>query len=528
MPTELTDTFKMSISKPLHTVIIPTAGTGSRMGNYTKNLNKTLLPYKNKPVLSHIIDSFPQDTHFVIPVGYLSQQVKDFCSIAYGDKHITFVDIDDWTSPVSGTAYTLKKCREVVHGPFWYVTCDTYMSDDVVSQLEAVSGNTDCYWTKTVPVGDTHLYTMFETTGSTITDIVFKQTVDNDRWLAFTGVMYIRNHEQWWNTLETLDSVEFIDNIKPGATTLPLDTWLDFGSPEIYKRELGVSQRFDFSKQDEVTYICKDRVIKWWLDHSTAQKKYQRVTHNPDIYPLNVGYRGNYLGYDLHPGSTLYEFNNPAAFDELLDWLDSRVWLRVDENISEQCMEFYKAKSLGRIQKYLERYPSVDTVKWVDGVAVKHYTEYLSNIDWHYLANTSVAAYTHGDLQFDNIIIQSNGDFKLIDWRHEFAGLTHCGDLYYDLAKMLGGCITSYLLIKEHRFDIEHDDDNVTLSIPSVDHSEVYIKKLESWVKSHGLDWRKVQMLVPLIYWNMAPLHTPPFDKFLWYLGLKLWELLDK
>jgi NDP-sugar pyrophosphorylase family protein len=38
------------------TVLIPTAGLGTRMGNYTKDLNKALLPYKNKPVLSHIID----------------------------------------------------------------------------------------------------------------------------------------------------------------------------------------------------------------------------------------------------------------------------------------------------------------------------------------------------------------------------------------------------------------------------------------------------------------------------------------
>ena len=72
----------------INTVIIPTAGTGSRMGNYTKNLNKALLPYKNKPVLSHIIDSFPKDTKFIIPVGYLSDQIKDFCKIAYADRNI--------------------------------------------------------------------------------------------------------------------------------------------------------------------------------------------------------------------------------------------------------------------------------------------------------------------------------------------------------------------------------------------------------------------------------------------------------
>ena len=66
-----------------NTVIIPTAGTGSRMGRYTTHLNKSLLPYLGKPVLGHIIDSFPADTRFVIPVGYLADQVKDFCLLTY-------------------------------------------------------------------------------------------------------------------------------------------------------------------------------------------------------------------------------------------------------------------------------------------------------------------------------------------------------------------------------------------------------------------------------------------------------------
>ena len=41
-----------------------------------------LLPYKDKPVLAHIIDNFPHNTRFVIPVGYLKEQIIDFCKVA--------------------------------------------------------------------------------------------------------------------------------------------------------------------------------------------------------------------------------------------------------------------------------------------------------------------------------------------------------------------------------------------------------------------------------------------------------------
>ncbi len=42
-----------------------------------------------------------------------------------------------------------------------------------------------------------------------------------------------------------------------------------------------------------------------------------------------------------------------------------------------------------------------------------------------------------------------------------------------------------------------------------------------------GWDYKKVQQLIPIIFWNMSPLHTAPFDMFLWYLGIKLFEELE-
>jgi hypothetical protein len=123
---------------------------------------------------------------------------------------------------------------------------------------------------------------------------------------------------------------------------------------------------------------------------------------------------------------------------------------------------------------------------------------------------------------FDNIIINDATEFTIIDWRQEFATLPVYGDIYYDLAKLSGGFIINYANIKNHNFGIEIDDETVTLSIPNVDHYDVYQNTLKSYIINRGLDYNKVQQLIPIIFWNMAPLHTAPFDIFLWYLGLKL------
>ena len=507
----------------VNTVIIPTAGTGSRMGNYTKNLNKALLPYKDKPVLGHIIENFPRDTKFIIPVGYLSEQIKDFCQVAYSDRDIIFVDIDDYTSKYSGTAYTLKQCRSLITSPFWYVPCDTYFDQPVVDYVR----DRDCYFVKTVPEQDTHLYTMFDKKNSFhIQDIKFKETTPSN-WVAFTGLMYIADFADFFARLAALDSNEFIFLIKQGSETAGLNTWLDFGSPSVYQTELSKSQKFDFTKKDEVTYICNNRVVKWWLDSTVAKKKYDKVLANPSVFPPNCTHSGNYMAYDFFPGKTLYEFNNPVAFGELLNWLETSVWHDRTADITQASIEFYKNKSIARINKFLEKYPNLSTVDVIDGVAVKDYSYYLDKIDWEYLATVTRPGFLHGDLQFDNIVISDSGEFKIIDWRHEFAGLIELGDIYYDLAKMAGGLIINYANIKNHNFNIEVDNGTVTLSIPNIDHITVYQEKLKKYILDNNLDYRKVQTLIPIIFWNMSPLHTAPFDLFLWYLGIKLFQELE-
>jgi hypothetical protein len=359
-----------------------------------------------------------------------------------------------------------------------------------------------------------------------IKEITFKKS-QSKSWAAFTGMMYIYNWQQYLLDLANLNSVEFIYLIERGGDTARLDTWMDFGCPEIYKTAYTKSHKYDFSKKDEVTYICNNRVVKWWLDETIPKKKYDKVTANPSVFPSNCVYKGNYMAYDYFKGQTLYEFNNPAAFAPLLDWLETNVWLDCNADVYNSSVEFYKTKSLSRINKFLEKYPNLSPVTNIDGVEVKDYNYYLDKIEWNYLATVTRPGFLHGDLQFDNIVISDDLEFKIIDWRHEFAGLVEYGDIYYDLAKMAGGLIINYANIKNHNFNIEIEDTTVTLSIPSIDHIAVYQAQLKKYIEDNNLDYKKVQMLIPIIFWNMSPLHTAPFDLFLWYLGIKLFAELD-
>ena len=86
----------------MKTVCILTAGLGTRIKKYSTYINKSLLPLKNKAAISHIIEKFPPNTSFVIAVGHLHHQVKDYLNLAYPKKKINFIKIDKYFGKNSG------------------------------------------------------------------------------------------------------------------------------------------------------------------------------------------------------------------------------------------------------------------------------------------------------------------------------------------------------------------------------------------------------------------------------------------
>ena len=177
--------------------------------------------------------------------------------------------------------------------------------------------------------------------------------------------------------------------------------------------------------------------------------------------------------------------------------------------------QFYKNKTIERVEQFRIKYPDWEEPYLVNGGATHSIDWYLRKIDWSWLCETSEWRFIHGDLHFDNTIYDAVADkFTAIDWRTDFAGSLY-GDLYYDLAKLLGGIRLSYKAIKDDQYVYSEMNQIVKLSVPAVENAEIYENQLKQWVESNKLNWNKVEILVPLIYLNMSPLHESPFDKFL-------------
>ena len=130
----------------------------------------------------------------------------------------------------------------------------------------------------------------------------------------------------------------------------------------------------------------------------------------------------------------------------------------------------------------------------------------------------------HGDLQFDNIIYnEENQTFKYIDWRESFGGSIEGGDIYYDLAKLYGGCIIPYNLAKDDNY-ISYIEGiaviNYDYKVPS--NLLKFKKKYEKWIVKNGYDLDRIKMITAIIFLNMSPLHSENFSKMLWFKSIEM------
>lgn len=497
------------------TVLILAAGFGRRMGPFSRMINKSLVPYDNKPLLSHIIEKFPVDTNFVIACGNMGQQIKDYVSTVHAEKNVDFVDIPDFDEISTGPATTIRYCSSRLPEKFFWISCDTLFDFTYHNKL-------DHNWIAVHPV-DSNIskdYCWIRRDGDNVIEvnnkISSKSAVD-----AFIGLMYV-NDIRFIENLEQTKARDVYEGFKGiDLKAYTVSEWQDFGTYEKWDAFNELLPEVSFPKPDEIFYSDNSKIIKFTTDVNLARLKFNRAQLNPACCPEDVSFTGNFLFYKREDGDTLYNSLTKETFVKFLNWAEEKLWIQTPppKNSKEIADTFYRKKTLERLAKFRVKHSSWAEFSLVNDRSVKTINEYISDIDFEELSYDTKWCYIHGDLQFDNIIYNKFKDrFTIIDWRTEFAGDLY-GDLYYDLAKMLGGIYLSYKLIKEDKFSYVEEGNAVRLSIPSVDDYNWYVDTLRRWVMSRNLNWKKVRTLVPIIYLNMSPLHDEPFDKFLFSLS---------
>jgi len=121
--------------------IILCAGLGKRMKPYTDDYQKTMLPFKGKPVLEFIIEGIKRaGIHdFILVVGYRKEQIIDYfqdgCN--WGIK-IDYIEQKD----LNGTGEAVLLCEELIDNSVFFLTWgDTLVSYEVYKEIIEIYGN---------------------------------------------------------------------------------------------------------------------------------------------------------------------------------------------------------------------------------------------------------------------------------------------------------------------------------------------------------------------------------------------------
>ncbi len=225
-------------------VLLTTSGTGSRLGELTKQTNKALVPLNGKPAISYIIDAHPKDTEFVVTVGYLGEQIREALPRLYPNHSFTFVEVDLYEGPGSSLGYSMLQAADQLQCPFIFHACDTLVFG---REIPAPDNN----WMASYRMeGDVSQYRTVEMgENGEATNINEKKQGSSQE--VFIGLFGVADYASYWRHLEALykadtqdqnlnDVMPLNEMLKDGMNSdvITFPVWLDTGNPQALEKTL--------------------------------------------------------------------------------------------------------------------------------------------------------------------------------------------------------------------------------------------------------------------------------------------------
>tara|TARA_B100001175_G_scaffold132422_1_gene112559 strand:- start:8553 stop:10121 length:1569 start_codon:yes stop_codon:yes gene_type:complete len=507
-------------------VFIPTAGLGKRLKENTEILNKSLLDLNNKPIISHIIEKFPNNTKFLIALGYKGDILKKYLKLVYKDRKINFVNIHPFKGKNSGLGLTLLKSSKYLKKPFLFISCDTLVKNgisfknyDWIGYSNKKSGNEY----RSIDIKKGKLIRINE------------KNIKHKNKKTYIGLAFIKNYKDFWNY--TKQNYKFSKNqgevfalnklSKKNNVYSKNFTWEDTGSIINYEKiklnYLKKNQPIILKKKNEAIWFVNGLVIKYSSDEKFIKKRVKRSKILKDFVPRIVDSNKYMYSYRFVEGEVMSKNLTLNKFKFLLNYL-KKFWVinnvSKNKNFELSCLKFYKNKTYSRIKMFNKKYNFTDRIQFINNFKVEKMKMILKKTNWKLLSN-GISSRFHGDLHFENIIINKN-KFKFLDWRQDFENNLKKGDLYYDLAKLLHGIIVDHNQVNKNNFRIDIKRNKVFLKIRQSSNHKTCLKYFEKWLINNGYNLKKVRILTALIFINIAPLHHHPYSLFLYFLGKKM------
>lgn len=518
------------------TVVIPAAGLGARLGDFTKNYSKAMCTLGKKPIISHIIEKFNDDDEIIILLGYKGDLLRECVESCHPNKNITFVNVDKFEGPGSGLGYSLHCAYDLLQKPFIFWSCDT-----VTPKFNLNNISYDTNWM----IGATAQNEYFDNyrhirvdNNNTVTAILPKLIKPSKNVFSYTGIAFIKDYKTFWDSY----SEGFIEHGEAyGLTNLSevkayfIEDWIDTGNRTIFEnaKDSYRSQMEEviLEKPDEAIWFIDNRVIKFHINEkfiSDRVERFNTILTNKQKeagirMPKLISYNKHTYVYKRADGVIASKnINGPKLIDIVSKYLDNieTVELSDDEKIAIY-KDFYLDKTISRIKKYCTDFSDIDKDDvYINGVKCQSAQKLVESIKWDKAALDGVFTYNyHGDFHLENILVNED-KYVMLDCRQNF-GKTMIGDAYYDLAKMMHSLVVNHNMVNENLFSVEHtspNEVNIDIHRTFID-CECENAMVEYLFSNDTYLYRQADLLTAIIFLNIAACHVYPYSKFLFYLG---------
>jgi len=501
-------------------VLITTGGMGSRLGDITKYMNKSLVRIGKKPAISYIVESYPKDIELIITVSHYKEHIQDFLTLVYPERKFTFIDTN--SSPSLGCSMLMAK--EKLNCPFIFHACDTIVNQPIQEPIYNWIGghkSTNSSHYRSFTVSNQKVLKMFE-----------KGEKDFD--YIYIGLCGIKDYKKFWLILDQLysknsDYKELSDCHVISKmlndyefTNIKFQDWFDIGNIDgLNIARKSVKETINVvEKYTEDIYMIDDSVIKFFYNDNIVKKRVERSNLLKGLVPKVTGVNGNFYKYKYIDGNVLSENVTVPIFNDLIEWSNKFLWIKSNKANSETFEKFYNfyfTKTRKRMNMFVSENNIQDERKIINGISCPSIMNMVDSIDENLLCNENPCQF-HGDFILDNIIYTKDKKFCLIDWRQDFGGTTKYGDIYYDLSKLNHNLIFNHNMINKGYFSINLGNE-ITLDLFERYNLICCKNSLYSIAEKYGYDKKKISIITSLIWINMAALHTRPLNLFLWYFG---------
>ena len=467
-------------------IIVQAGGRGSRLGVFTANMPKALVPVKNRPILFHLFEKYP-DKRFIIIGDYKFDVLRRYLA-AFAEAEYLLINAGGKKGTCAGIKKALEKIPEST--PFALIWSDLVLGDGEVFPNEAgnyigLSESFRCRWS-------------FRE-GKLVEESSVKDGV--------AGLFLFKEKKEIINVPEEGEFVRWLKQSGLFFSGLPL------GGTE----EFGIQQTMESAGKQ----ICrpfnrirfeKDIVVKEmaWYRH-VKSLGYRYV---PEIYKYSPLVMERIGGKNLYQYGGLLKEEKREILSKVIKELKHLHNLQTAAVDPFSMEKIYVRKTFQRIEKVRGLIPFADRrIITVNGKKCRNVFLFRSELEDMLEERLTAKQFCliHGDCTFSNLMIrEERQEAVLIDPRGYFGYSKFVGDPDYDWAKLYYSIVGNYDRFNRREFILTYGEDDVTLQIDSnqwEDMEEIFFEML-----GKDVDPDKIKLIHALIWLSLTAYAWEDYD----------------